>query len=42
MFYWMMWVKFGTVRGIEPDGRIICDTEKWYEWRPDMTTADGW
>lgn len=43
MLYWVHWlVVLGPIQAISPDGQIIADTKRFLEWRPDMTTADGW
>lgn len=42
MMYWVHWIRIVEVRALSDDGRLDCTTEKWIEWRPEMTAADGW
>ncbi len=37
------WMKIvGPIRAITPDGRIVADTVRVWEWCPDLNVAEGW
>lgn len=40
---WVYWLQIiGPITAILADGTIVCEQRRFAEWRPDMTTADGW